>query len=102
MLSEVIILLKLKAKLKPIKLDIGKVEKKIKEDLIVSLKEATPVDTGNARDGWKLENDKIVNDVEYISQLNNGSSEQAPQFFIEKVVLRNPNMKAKGSIVRFR
>ena len=95
-------MLKCKAKIKPIRLDLGKLEKEVKEDLIVSLKRATPVDTGNARDGWKLENDKIVNNVEYISRLNNGSSQQAPQFFIEKVVLSEPRVTPRGSIVRFR
>jgi hypothetical protein len=56
----------------------------------------TPVDTGEARRGWK--NEKITfsknsalsgiikNDVDYIEQLNKGSSKQAPKYFIEQVL----------------
>jgi len=56
----------------------------------------TPVDTGEARQGWLTEERRqldgyrgavIANDVEYISYLNNGSSQQAPSFFIEQVLL---------------
>jgi hypothetical protein len=44
----------------------------------------TPVDTGRARAGWRLENldtltTVIVNDVEYIVKLEYGSSQQAPE-----------------------
>lgn len=54
--------------------------------LVERLKENTPVDTGNARDGWKLvlsgdgfeRKAKITNDVPYIAQLEHGSSTQAP------------------------
>jgi len=57
----------------------------------------TPVKTGKARRGWQSDNVKdidgysgavIVNDVEYISYLNNGSSKQAPAYFIEQVLIR--------------
>ncbi len=95
-------MLKCKAKMTKIEFDASVLENKIKKELILALKAATPVNTGKARDGWALINDKIVNDVEYISQLNNGSSKQAPPFFIEKVVLANPNVKAHGSIVRLK
>lgn len=61
-----------------------------------TLKIVTPVDTGKARSGWYNSKVKeldgydgsiIVNDVEYISDLNNGHSKQAPKYFIEQVLL---------------
>jgi hypothetical protein len=67
--------------------------------LIDALKEATPVDTGRARDGWKLRDNKIVNEVEYIDDLNTGSSKQAPSHFIERTLLANQNVSANGVIV---
>lgn len=62
------------------------------EELLKDLKEATPVDTGRARDGWELvkgvDVNKIENDVPYIDRLNHGSSKQAPPFFVEKEALK--------------
>lgn len=75
--------------------------KSAKLKLVADLKEATPVDTGNARDHWVLEGNRIVNTVEYIEDLNRGSSKQAPEFFIEKTVLKNPAIQPKGSIVKY-
>lgn len=67
---------------------------------IAKLREATPVDTGHARDGWRLDgNGNIVNDVEYIEDLNNGHSQQAPSHFVEKTLLSMPEVKANGFIV---
>ncbi len=67
--------------------------------LLDALKEATPVDTGRAREGWKLQDNKIVNEVEYIAELNAGSSKQAPSHFIERTLLANENVNANGVIV---
>jgi len=60
------------------------------------LKIVTPVDTGEARLGWENEIDRnkiggftggaIINDVEHVSTLNNGHSQQAPKYFIEQVL----------------
>jgi hypothetical protein len=60
------------------------------------LRQVTPVDTGEARSGWynemdftmrgKLLSGTIINEVEHISELNNGSSQQAPKYFIEQVL----------------
>ena len=66
---------------------------------VEQLKEATPVDTGEARDGWKVSNGKLVNEVPHIDMLNNGHSDQAPAFFIEATLLSNPEVKPKGLIV---
>ena len=61
------------------------------------LRRVTPVDTGRARRGWynkkirkhrQLIDGFIVNDVEYISELNKGTSKQAPKYFIEQVLVK--------------
>jgi hypothetical protein len=70
---------------------------------------ATPVDTGEARDSWKInkvkvnENEQvyeITNDVPYIGALNEGHSDQAPAHFIETIALRYG--RAKGQIVTYK
>jgi|AntAceMinimDraft_12_1070368.scaffolds.fasta_scaffold176130_2 hypothetical protein len=63
---------------------------------VETLKVVTPVDTGEARLGWDSEiirgnnrevvDGSIFNDVEHISFLNDGSSRQAPKYFIEQVL----------------
>lgn len=67
---------------------------------VIALKNATPVDTGNARDNWKVEGNKIINEVEYIEHLNAGSSKQAPVYFIEKTLLAQRGIRPSGTIVR--
>jgi hypothetical protein len=52
------------------------------------LRETTPVDTGDARDGWEIlpgpAGQLIVgNEEEHLEYLNKGSSSQAPAGFIE-------------------
>jgi hypothetical protein len=69
------------------------------EELIQALKAATPVDTGQARDGWRYEDGKIINDVEYISELNEGTSKQAPAYFIERTLLAHSQVDSNGVIV---
>jgi hypothetical protein len=60
----------------------------LKEELAVR----TPVDTGLAQASWKIaETEKgydISNEVPYIEYLNAGSSQQAPEFFVEKTALK--------------
>ncbi len=82
------------------------VEKQISESkpaivdaLVVKLKEATPVDTGHARDSWKRNGDSIENDTDYIDDLNRGTSQQAPAYFIERTLLSQPGIKPNGIIV---
>jgi HK97 gp10 family phage protein len=65
-----------------------------------SLKAATPVDTGLARDSWEIEGDSIINKVPYIDFLNHGTSKQAPEHFIEKTILSNRKLIVKGMITR--
>lgn len=56
------------------------------------LREVTPVDTGFARSRWTnrknvlLPGGVIENDAPYILFLNQGTSRQAPAFFIERVL----------------
>ena len=82
------------------KLQIELQKKLFMESLVNKLKSATPVDTGKARDGWHSEGNTIVNDVEYIDYLNEGSSQQAPAYFIEQTVLAQPGVKPNGIIVK--
>jgi hypothetical protein len=66
--------------------------KKAVKNMIGDLRAKTPVDTGLARDSWKSEESltgiDIKNTTEYIQYLNQGSSTQAPAYFIESVALR--------------
>lgn len=71
----------------------------VTNSLVRDLKENTPVDTGHARDSWEIKEGSIVNTADYISQLNKGSSKQAPSHFIESTVLNNKNVRADGVIV---
>ena len=74
------------------------VEKK-REELVAKLRAATPVDTGEARAGWKIVGSAIVNDVDHISNLNEGTSKQAPARFIERTLLQEPGVVPNGIIV---
>ena len=72
--------------------------------IVNALKDATPIDTGLARDSWRInllkENVEIINDVPYIEYLNNGSSKQAPAYFVEATALKYG--KPLGVIVEVR
>lgn len=72
---------------------INEQSRKIGMSMVEDLRNETPVDTGNARDAWRLEppisKEVIIkNDVPYIEHLNAGSSKQAPAFFVEAVALK--------------
>jgi hypothetical protein len=62
-----------------------------------TLKVVTPVDTGEARSGWEDKtyygfdgylDGTILNKVEHIEYLNRGHSQQAPEYFIEQVLMK--------------
>jgi len=74
-------------------------DKKV-DEMVDALRLATPVDTGKARDGWRVINDVIVNDVDYIDKLNEGTSQQAPSHFIERTLLAVEGVSPNGTIVR--
>ena len=61
----------------------------------LELRKATPIDTGEAQDGWEIDKPlslddvaKITNEVEHIVYLNQGSSEQAPAYFVEQTLVK--------------
>jgi len=72
----------------------------IKKKIVVGLEAATPVDTGEARNSWGYDSASIYNTADHISDLNKGSSQQAPSHFIERVVLSAPGVKSNGIIVQ--
>lgn len=76
--------------------------RKILNECVQQLKQATPVDTGRARDGWFATDDKLINNVPYIDALNHGHSDQAPSHFIEKTLLGISGVYANGLVVRTR
>jgi hypothetical protein len=73
-----------------------------KNDILTSMKLATPVDTGEAKSSWKLlvKNEKLSleNDENYIFYVNNGTSKIQPRNFIERVCLSFG--KIEGSAAR--
>ena len=60
----------------------------IAANLLIELRAATPVATGRAREGWRLTETGIRNDVPYVARLNAGSSRQAPAGFVEAAIDR--------------
>lgn len=68
--------------------------------MVDALQTATPVDTGYAESRWRVEGSAIVNDADYIDDLNKGHSEQAPAYFIEETLLTQKGVRPSGTIVR--
>jgi hypothetical protein len=77
-------------------------DKEIQQEVLSRLVAATPIDTGEAREGWKITERGIENDVEHMSYLNDGHSPQADANFIERTVLSVPGVKPSGTIVRLK
>ena len=65
-----------------------------------NLSNNTPIDTGRARDGWHVTENGVENDVEYISDLNNGSSRKATKNFIEQTIINDKEVRVVGTIVQ--
>ena len=80
-------------------------EKVIAKAALKKLVETTPVDTGLARDSWKLTKKSrgfsIENSVSYIKTLNTGSSKQAPAMFIEQALLDTKGIKPDSISVTY-
>ena len=85
---------------KILKTEADKHVQRVKARIVSNLRENTPVDTGAARDGWRVTDKGITNDVPYISDLNKGSSQQAPSNFIEQTVLNEKDVRVVGAIVQ--
>jgi len=94
-LSETLIELK-----KDFKADARTKTKRVQRGLFNDIRAGNPVDTGRSRDGWRMTEDSIENDVPYVSIINKGTSKRAGLRFIEKAVLRNPKVRPSGIIVR--
>jgi Bacteriophage HK97-gp10, putative tail-component len=60
--------------------------------MVADLRDATPVDTGEARDSWSVSRNgfswDVINTADHIKYLNEGSSQQAPAHFVEAIALR--------------
>lgn len=50
----------------------------IMKDVKDVAKQNTPVDTGRAQRGWRSKGNDVLNNVEYITYLEDGHSKQAP------------------------
>jgi hypothetical protein len=50
----------------------------IEDKVFSEIVDRTPVLSGTLRDGWKKENNKIINDVPYAGYVENGTSHQLP------------------------
>lgn len=58
--------------------DFDQIVSELSQELLEKIKDRTPVDTGKAQAGWKLDDNVIYNDVEYIEYLENGTPKMAP------------------------
>lgn len=68
----------------------------ITEELALRIQARTPVDTGNARDGWNIVGKgDIVNHVPYIQYLEYGHSNQAPAGMIRVSLAEVPQIAEK-------
>jgi hypothetical protein len=75
--------------------------KEVNKRMLAELKQVTPVDKGLAQASWEIaefmSKAEIRNTVPYIQKLNQGHSQQAPAYFIEKTALKYG--KPQGTIV---
>ena len=85
---------------KTLKTEADKHAQRVKARIVSNLRNNTPVDTGTARDGWRVTEEGIINDVPYVDRLNKGSSRQAPSNFIEHTVLADKDVRVVGAIVQ--
>jgi hypothetical protein len=63
---------------------------KLAFDIVGDLLAETPVDTGQAKNGWTMDDSgdviTIENRIPYIERLNQGHSKQAPAGFVEEII----------------
>lgn len=88
-----------------LKADYLKNEKRVAETALQNLVDATPVDTGKAKNSWSLTRENkgysIRNSVSYIKELNTGSSKQAPAMFIEQALSDTKGIKPDSISVAY-
>lgn len=68
--------------------------KAVMDDVNEVAKRETPIDTGQARRGWRRNKKDVVNNVEYITELEDGHSKQAPSG-IARPTLKEINRRYK-------
>jgi hypothetical protein len=72
---------------------------RVAQDILEVARSKTPIDQGQARRGWRLENRSrskhIVNRVPYIDLLENGRSKQAPNGILGPTVREITNRSYK-------
>lgn len=51
-----------------------------------TIKDKTPVDTGRLRDGWELNDDEIINEVEYAGYVEYGTIHMPGAFMVERSI----------------
>lgn len=63
---------------------------KLAFDIVGDLLAETPVDTGQVKNGWTMDDSgdviTIENRIPYIERLNQGHSKQAPAGFVEEII----------------
>lgn len=83
--------------------DIHKVENEVSKDILKSVKDLTPVDTGKARNGWEIEESQngalITNDVDYIEYLEYGTKHQRAYAMV-RLTMQNIDKFIKKAIIR--
>lgn len=62
-------------------------------ELYDNIKADTPVDKGRAKNGWRIKDNALYNDVDYVIYLEEGSSKQAPRGFIAGNITRSLNRR---------
>lgn len=58
--------------------DLKELELEVLEELKTRLQQKTPIKTGEAQAGWKIEGNQVINDVEYIGYLETGTIHHRP------------------------
>ena len=79
--------------------EVKKEKAKLLKKYTEKLSENTPVDTGEASDGWYTEGNSMKNSIRHIEYLNQGSSRQAGAHFVEKTLLKE-GAQPNGVIVQ--
>jgi len=68
----------------------------LQDEILANIRPRTPIDSGQARRGWRKEDNRVVNRVPYIQRLEQGWSKQAPRGFVNqsiKTAIRNTNRR---------
>jgi len=77
---------------KDVEKELMRLRGKAAENLKKELQLATPIDTGLAAASWEVSETikahQISNSVPYIQYLNQGTSKQAPAYFVERTALQ--------------